>query len=168
MQFVVIVAEKQPGPVVGSILRKRLLHFRKIKSASAATNMKKLVVFLAVPLMVVLSACSGSNVKINQLNADGFASNIQNPATVILDVRTAGEYAAGHIAGAINIDVESANFDSKIANLDKNVEYSIYCHSGRRSMIAANKMAETGFTKLTNLQDGIISWQAAGFPLVTN
>lgn len=168
MQFVVIVAEKQLGQVVGSILRKRLLHFRKIKSASAATNMKKLVVFLAVPLMVVLSACSGSNVKINQLNADGFASNIQNPATVILDVRTAGEYAAGHIAGAINIDVESANFDSKIANLNKDVEYSIYCHSGRRSMIAANKMAETGFTKLTNLQDGIISWQAAGFPLVTN
>ena len=168
MQFVVIIAEKQLGQVVGSILRKRLLHFRKIKSASAATNMKKLVAFLAVPLMVVLSACSGSNVKINQLNADGFASNIQNPATVILDVRTAGEYAAGHIAGAINIDVESANFDSKIANLDKDVEYSIYCHSGRRSMIAANKMAETGFTKLTNLQDGIISWQAAGFPLVTN
>ena len=168
MQFVVIIAEKQLGQVVGSILRKRLLHFRKIKSASAATNMKKLVAFLAVPLVVVLSACSGSNVKINQLNADGFASNIQNPATVILDVRTAGEYAAGHIAGAINIDVESANFDSKIANLDKNVEYSIYCHSGRRSMIAANKMAETGFTKLTNLQDGIISWQAAGFPLVTN
>lgn len=168
MQFVVIIAEKQLGQVVGSILRKRLLHFRKIKSASAATNMKKLVAFLAVPLVVVLSACSGSNVKINQLNADGFASNIQNPATVILDVRTAGEYAAGHIAGAINIDVESANFDSKIANLDKDVEYSIYCHSGRRSMIAANKMAETGFTKLTNLQDGIISWQAAGFPLVTN
>jgi phage shock protein E len=145
-----------------------LLHFRMIKSASAATNMKKFAAFLAIPLMVVLSACGSSNAKINQLNADGFASNIQNPATVILDVRTAGEYAAGHIAGAINIDVESANFDSKIANLDKDVEYSIYCHSGRRSMIAANKMAETGFTKLTNLQDGIISWQAAGFPLVTN
>lgn len=168
MQFVVIVAEKQPGPVVGSILRKRWLHFRMIKSASAATNMKKFAALLAIPLMVVLSACSGSDAKINQLNADGFASNIQNPATVILDVRTAGEFAAGHIAGAVNIDVESANFDSKIANLDKNVEYSIYCHSGRRSMIAANKMAETGFTKLTNLQDGIISWQAAGFPLVTN
>jgi rhodanese-related sulfurtransferase len=34
-------------------------------------------------------------------------------------------------------------------------------------MIAVNKMAEAGFEKLTNLESGIISWQAAGYPLVT-
>jgi phage shock protein E len=130
-------------------------------------KIKKITAIALAPLLLILTACSGSATKVNNLDADGFASNIQNPATVILDVRTAGEFAAGHIAGAINIDVESANFDSKIANLDKDVEYSIYCHSGRRSMIAVNKMAEAGFEKLTNLESGIISWQAAGYPLVT-
>ena len=100
-------------------------------------------------------------------NADGFASDIKNPGVVVLDVRTAGEFAAGHIENAINIDVESGTFDSEIAKLDKNVEYAVYCHSGRRSGIATDKMAKAGFTKLTNLQDGVASWQAAGYPLVT-
>ena len=131
--------------------------------------MKRLLAFVAAPLLVLLTACGGSaSAQINNLSADEFASNIQNPATVILDVRTAGEFAAGHIEGAINIDVESANFDTKIANLDKNVEYSVYCHSGRRSGIAVQKMADAGFTKLTNLKDGIISWQSAGYPLVVS
>ena len=127
--------------------------------------MKKLALLIA-PLFVLLSACGGSSVKVNNLNADAFASDIKNPGVVVLDVRTAGEFAAGHIENAINIDVESGSFDSEITKLDKNVEYAVYCHSGRRSGIATDKMAKAGFTKLTNLQDGIVSWQAAGYPLV--
>lgn len=167
MQFIVAVVEKQLGQVVEIISSRLWRHFQTIRFASVVTKMKKVATLFVIPLFVFLSACGGPSATINQLDADGFASNIQNPTTVILDVRTAGEFAAGHIEGATNIDVESADFDTKIANLDKNVEYSIYCHSGRRSMIAAEKMAEVGFTRLTNLQDGISSWQAAGYPLVT-
>jgi predicted sulfurtransferase len=76
--------------------------------------MKKLALFVA-PLLVILTACGGSSVKVNNLNADGFASDIQNPGVVVLDVRTAGEFASGHIENAINIDVESTTFDSEIA-----------------------------------------------------
>ena len=128
--------------------------------------MKKALAFLMAPLLVVLTACGGSTVKINNLNADGFASNIKNPGVVVLDVRSAAEYASGHIEGAINIDVEAANFDTKIAKLDKTVEYAVYCHSGRRSAIAADKMTGANFEKITNLEGGIQAWQAAGFPLV--
>ena len=128
--------------------------------------MKK-IALLVTPLLVLLSACGSSSAKINNLDANGFASDIKNPGVVVLDVRTAGEFASGHIENAINIDVESGSFDSEIAKLDKTVEYAVYCHSGRRSAIAADKMAKAGFTKLTNLQDGVASWQAAGYPLVT-
>ena len=130
--------------------------------------MKKVFAFVIAPLLIVLTACGGSTVKINNLNADGFASNIKNPGVVVVDVRTAGEYAAGHIESSINIDVESNDFDSKIANLDKTVEYAVYCHSGRRSGIAAGKMAEAGFEKISNLEGGIIAWQNSNYPLVTN
>jgi rhodanese-related sulfurtransferase len=129
--------------------------------------MKKLALFIA-PLLVLLSACGGSSVKVNNLNADAFASDIKNPGVVVLDVRTAGEFAAGHIENAINIDVESGSFDAEIAKLDKTVEYAVYCHSGRRSAIAADKMTKSGFEKITNLEDGIISWQAVNYPLVSN
>ena len=130
--------------------------------------MKKLLAFAVVPILILLTACSGSAVKINKLNADSFVSEIKNPNVVVLDVRTAGEFAAGHIENAINIDVEGMSFDSEISKLDKSKEYAVYCHSGRRSGIATEKMAKVGFTKLSNLDGGIIKWQAAGYPLVNN
>lgn len=125
------------------------------------------IALLVAPLLVLLSACGGSTAKINNLNADGFASEIKNPGVVVLDVRTAGEFASGHIENAINIDVESSSFDSEIAKLDKTVEYAVYCHSGRRSGIAADKLAGAGFEKIANLKGGIIAWQSAGYPLVS-
>jgi rhodanese-related sulfurtransferase len=127
---------------------------------------KKLISLLVAPILLILSACGGTTTKVNNLDANGFASDIKNAGVVVLDVRTAGEFASGHIENAINIDVESSDFDSKIAKLDKNVEYAVYCHSGRRSGIATEKMAKTGFTKISNLDGGIQAWQAAGFPLV--
>ena len=130
--------------------------------------MKKLLAFAVAPILILLTACSGSAVKINNLNADSFVSEIKNPNVVVLDVRTAGEFAAGHIENAINIDVEGMSFDSEISKLDKSKEYAVYCHSGRRSGIATEKMAKVGFTKLSNLDGGIIEWQAAGYPLVNN
>ena len=128
--------------------------------------MKKVLAIAIAPLMLILSACGGSSANINNLDADAFASDINNPGVVVLDVRSAGEFASGHIQNAINIDVEAANFDTKIAKLDKTVEYAVYCHSGRRSGIAADKMAKAGFEKITNLNGGIGAWQAAGYPLV--
>jgi phage shock protein E len=69
---------------------------------------------------------------------------------VVIDVRTPTEYAAGHIAGARNLDVEAADFGSRIASLDKQAPYLVYCHSGRRSGIAAAQMASAGFTDIVD------------------
>jgi rhodanese-related sulfurtransferase len=131
-------------------------------------QMRKFVALILGSLLLLLTACGGSSANVTNLDVDGFASNIKNPGVVVLDVRTPGEFATGHIENAINIDVEGMTFDSEIAKLDKNVEYAVYCRSGRRSVVATEKMAEAGFTKLTNLQDGVISWQGAGYPLVNN
>lgn len=130
--------------------------------------MKKFVALVAAPLLVLLAACGGSSANVVNLTTEEFASTIKNPGVVVLDVRTPGEFASGHIQGALNIDVEGPDFQSQIATLDKSKEYAIYCRSGRRSIVAANMMSDSGFTKLTNLESGIISWQGSGFPLVNN
>lgn len=72
-------------------------------------------------------------------------------ATAIIDVRTAAEFSAGHLEGAINIDVESAQFTDQISTLDKSGSYLIYCHSGRRAGIAFDQMQQLGFSKVSNL-----------------
>ena len=70
--------------------------------------------------------------------------------TVIVDVRTAEEYVGGHLQNAINIDVQSPAFDTLIAALPIDGDYIIYCASGNRSAAAVTRMAELGFTSLTD------------------
>jgi rhodanese-related sulfurtransferase len=128
--------------------------------------MKK-VVTLIIASALVLSGCSSSPSATN-LDSAGFAGKIVETDVVTLDVRTAGEFLAGHINGAINIDVEGNTFDAEIANLDKLKTYSVYCQSGRRSLIAVEKMASAGFDSLFNLENGIADWNAKGLPVVTS
>lgn len=70
---------------------------------------------------------------------------------MIIDVRTPEEFAAGHLDGAVLIDIKDASFDSKISELDTEVEYVIYCRSGNRSAQAVERMRALGFVNLTDL-----------------
>src|SRR5512141_2536364 len=99
---------------------------------------------------IALAGCGGSAgsaiQKVGAADAVGMLDS-----RVVIDVRTPTEYAAGHIAGAENIDVEASDFGSKIASLDKSAAYLVYCHSGRRSGIAASKMASAGFKDVVDV-----------------
>ena len=82
----------------------------------------------------------------------------QNETNVFLDVRTQTEFAEGHIDGAINIDAMSADFEVTIASLKKTNNYYLICRSGARSASACIKMANAGFTTLTNMEGGMMGW----------
>ncbi|MDO4792108.1 MAG: rhodanese-like domain-containing protein [Buchananella hordeovulneris] len=87
---------------------------------------------------------------------------------VIIDVRTPEEYAAGHLQGAINIDVSGADFATKIAELDPAGSYVVYCRSGRRSGIALDQMKALGFTDVTNAGGLADAGASLGLPTVTD
>jgi rhodanese-related sulfurtransferase len=114
---------------------------------------------------VVLTGCSSADNSVN-LNVSEFSAKSQEPGVISLDVRTAGEFAEGHLVNAININVESENFEAEIESLDKNATYAVYCRSGRRSAVAVDLMKKAGFTNLYNLDGGLIDWSASGLPLV--
>lgn len=69
---------------------------------------------------------------------------------VVIDVRTPSEFASGHLEGALNIDVEAADFSVKIGELDKDGSYVVYCRSGNRSATATSTMTGLGFIKVTD------------------
>ena len=95
--------------------------------------------FVAVFAIATLSACS---------NAEPL--NMSQVAAVI-DVRTAEEFATGHLDGALNFDVQSAGFTEQLASLDPAANYVVYCRSGNRSTAAIESMKTLGFTgTLTN------------------
>lgn len=113
--------------------------------------MRKLLGLIAAA--VLLTSCS-SAVGVTNMSAADFLNKSQESGVVVIDVRTAGEYAQGHLANSLNIDVEAGEFETEIAKLDKSVSYAVYCRSGRRSSIAAEKMAKAGFTEIFNLKSG--------------
>lgn len=141
--------------------------------------MRKFIV-LVVAGALLLSGCStkadsansstkaGTIVSVPSVDATTFQSKIIQRGVIVLDVRTAKEFQQNHLIDARNIDVESADFDSAIAALDKSVTYALYCESGRRSSIAYTKMKNAGFTDLYNLEGGMEAWVASGLPRVGN
>lgn len=87
------------------------------------------------------------------------------PGFVVLDVRTPGEFAEGRLAGAVNMDVQAADFDRRLAALDRSKAYLVYCRSGNRSRRAVEAMKRLGFTDIHHMTDGVLGWQAKGYPL---
>ena len=90
--------------------------------------------------------------------AGPFHDLMLQPNTVILDVRTPGEFAGGKIRGARNLDIMSRDFVNQIKNLPKDKTYLVYCRSGNRSGQACGIMADMGFKNLKNLAGGIMRW----------
>jgi phage shock protein E len=129
--------------------------------------MRRVVLLLAALLGVtaLLSGCSSSSGAVTTVDPAEFVTSMSESGTVVVDVRTPAEYAAGHVDGAVNIDVESGTFGSEIAALPKDTTYAVYCRSGRRSAIAADEMSKAGFTSIVNLKGGIADLQSAGAPI---
>lgn len=128
----------------------------------------KYVVSLIVMIMSVIqvSGCN-SNDNITSVPATEFENIIKGDSVQLLDVRTPLEYAEGHIAGALNINVQSDDFQQVAEKeLSKDSTILVYCRSGRRSMNAAEILTKLGY-KVVNLKGGIIEWREDGLP-VTN
>ena len=97
-----------------------------------------------------------------------FAGLVADLNVVVLDVRTAEEFAEGHIANAINVDVRSEGFAENAARLlPQGYRVAVYCRSGRRSAMAAEVLATRGY-KVVNLSGGILAWQDARMPVTTD
>ncbi len=86
--------------------------------------------------------------------------------TVIIDVRTASEYADGHLDGATLLDVSNGDLAAALPNLDDTAEYVVYCRSGNRSAQAAQLMRDAGFANVTDLGSLDAASGATGIDIV--
>ena len=125
--------------------------------------MKRLLICL-MAVMGITTACCQQNFE--NTDPEGFAALIEDSSVVILDVRTAEEFKDGHIANALNIDVNEKKFVKKAkAMLPKDRTIAVYCRSGRRSANAAELLAKNGY-ECVNLYGGILAWIENGRPVV--
>ncbi|MEN3000975.1 MAG: rhodanese-like domain-containing protein [Armatimonadota bacterium] len=81
----------------------------------------------------------------------------------LLDVRSASEYEAAHIPGALNI--HAGRVLQNLAHIPRDQPVIVHCLSGDRSSIAISALMAHGYTNLFNLTGGILAWQQQGYPL---
>ena len=115
---------------------------------------------------MLFGSCQASQ-KIETVDSATFKERISGASEVqLLDVRTAEEFAEGHLESAINIDVQGPSFTKKVSEqLDKSQPIYLYCRSGKRSMMAAKELEKEGYS-IVNLKDGILGWLDAGYPVL--
>ncbi|MBO6079270.1 MAG: MBL fold metallo-hydrolase [Bacteroidaceae bacterium] len=113
-----------------------------------------------ITLLTGLFSCSGNGWK--EATPDQFEDAMRSAGTCVIDVRTAAEYAEGHLYHAVNIDWQKDGFIEEISKYFHGENLlAIYCKSGKRSAAAAAALSEAGF-KVLNLTDGYTGWTAAG------
>ena len=136
--------------------------------------MKKLVIFTGLIAVVIggvlLLNKPASSPTVNEqpaakLSFTTIANEVAKNSAVLLDVRTAEEYASGHFAGAVNLDVEDIRA-GKLPDSAKTQPLYLYCKSGNRSAQATELLKTAGYTTITDL-GGLDDVKSIGGTLVT-
>lgn len=100
----------------------------------------------------------------DSLKPGDFSRAVASAECAVVDVRTAEEYAAGHLPGASNCDWYAEDFLEKFESAyPKGTPIAVYCRSGKRSAAAAARLSKAGY-KVTDLAGGYLAWTAEGLP----
>jgi len=124
--------------------------------------------FFTFIFFIFFSCGLNGNSSINQMNSDELLDFIEINNAILVDVRTQDEYNSGYIENSLNIDYLSNDFSENIEKLDKNIPIILYCRSGRRSSMSANKLSKLGFKEIYNLDGGILKWIETGNNVIFN
>lgn len=129
--------------------------------------MQNKVIMGLISTLLALVGCKASagDHPYESVDVTKFEEVIADSAVFRLDVRTAEEYADGHIAGAVNIDVQAPEFEQKaVTAIPKGKTVALYCRSGRRSKKAADILRAKGY-QVVELDNGFTSWTNANRPI---
>ena len=84
---------------------------------------------------------------------------------LLVDVREPGEWGAGHVVGATHIPLGSIT--ARASALPKDRDILLICRTGNRSAMAQMRLAQAGFTNITNVEGGMTAWAERGYPIAT-
>ena len=124
--------------------------------------------FFVLTFFMFFSCGLNSDTPINQMNSDELLDFIEINNAILVDVRTQDEYNSGYIESSLNIDYLSNGFSENIEKLDKNIPIILYCRSGKRSSMSANKLSKLGFKEIYSLDGGILKWIEIGNSVIFN
>ena len=122
--------------------------------------------FLVVLMVCILAACAAdSDVAPSITPAELSAISAAGASPIIVDVRSAEEYAAGHIPGAVNIPYDQVA--DRLSELQGPHGVALYCMVGPRARKGESALMDAGFDNILHIEGGLAAWQAAGLSVAT-
>jgi len=118
-----------------------------------------LILLTAGALAGAESQPEAANIEPTELSA----RQASGAAPVVIDVRSAAEYSAGHVPGAVNIPFDQVA--ERISEVDAPHGVVLYCMVGPRARKGESALLDAGYTSVLHLEGGLQAWQAAGLPL---
>ncbi len=104
--------------------------------------------------------------RVVHVDAAAAAQLVADKKVAVLDIRTPKEFAAGHIAGATNVDFYASDFEQRLSELDKRRTWLVHCASGGRSTKSLASLQKLKFPSVVHLDGGFNAWKKAGEPVV--
>jgi phage shock protein E len=117
----------------------------------------------AAVLLLGLTSCATAQAS----TGDGTPAVAIDEGTILIDVRTPAEYAAGHLKGAVLLDLNGGEFAKALPSFDLDADYLVYCRSGNRSGQAVAMMEQARIGSVTNLGSIEDAAAATGLAIVT-
>ncbi len=123
--------------------------------------------YLFVALVVILALLIHNLIVGERGNVEplGATEMINHKDATVIDVRSAADFAAGHIVNAVNIPMNGFKNQLAVLGKYKGKPIIVNCRSGGQSGAACEHLRKQGFEEVYNLKGGILAWQAANLPL---
>lgn len=120
---------------------------------------------IAALLVAGAFGCGERPGSVRELDPEQLGARLEADSTLLLDVRTPEEFAAGHVPGAVNVPVRE--LEARLAELRpwQGREVIAYCQSGRRAGHALRILERAGFRRLWHLDGDFGDWARAGRPV---
>lgn len=132
----------------------------------AGNNIVLAGVWVALVAMLVFSYVSSLTSSTKELNTHEATLMMNKEDAVVVDIRAAKEYKAGHILGARQLKPEALrekNFSVLENSKDKPI--ILVCAMGNQARSTANAMTKAGFANVNVLKGGMNAWQSASLPI---
>jgi len=128
--------------------------------------LSKITSRLLLGLLVLSAACVSASEHPNSITAQELRSRLgTEDAPIILDVRTAWEYQAGHIPGAYHLEDRQVPYRIEELKQLKDREIVVYCEVGPRARWVEGYLRQEGFTNVKHLMGDFSGWQRNGNPI---
>lgn len=124
------------------------------------------MLFISILILLLWNIFGAAMSGIRQVDPAGLTRLVNREEAVLVDVRSAEDYAQRHILNALNIP--DAELENRKDELDKYREKPVilYCATGSSSSRMARALAASGFKQVYALKNGLTSWQNANLPLI--